>query len=436
MKIAKLKTFLLTTALLLAMLTGCAGAKFVTSVTDTTLYQYDADGMLPCYLNNAMMGVDTDILESDTLKGYVDEYTLELYDDDVFILFCNMFNQSLDEMKAEEARDCLLDYFEGTAVTLDLSKISGRYFLGEDVSPLTGKTTDFYKIIFSGAKIDVNNTSFEGQAALLSYENICVAAIIGTVDNQIPESDITNMIKSASFVESQNFSTGNGSKPSYKVPDDLQLNTVGGSEDADEDDDAFDDLDDTEYDDNDGNEDDEDDDDDAGTASRPASAPASSSDVYATSLTINGTTISYPFDYDDLVDAGFTCEEGGSYEVEANNTAVASFSKGGVGTFHVVFSNTKSSPMPVSDCPVFGISFDHDSLEPSAEVVLGEGIVLGKTTKEDFLSSSLPKPDYEYDEDDFYSVEFDNPENSLFENSFSFWDGVLEKISMYFPLEY
>lgn len=432
MKIAKLKTFLLTAVLLLVMLTGCAGAKLVTSITDNTLYQYDADGMLPCYLNNAMMGVDTDILESDTLKGYVDEYTLELYDDDVFILFCNMYNQSLDEMKAEEARDCLLDYFEGTAVTLDLNKISGRYFLGEDVSPLTGKTTDFYKIVFSGAKIDVNNTSFEGQAALLSYENICVAAIIGTVDNQIPESDITNMIKSASFVESQNFSTGNGSKPSYKVPDDLQLNTVGGSEDADDDDDAFDDLDDTEYDNDDGNEDD----DDAGTASRPASAPASSSDVYATSLTINGITISYPFDYDDLVDAGFTCEEGASYEVEENNTAVVAFSKNGFGTFHVVFSNTKSSPMPVSDCPVFGITFDYDSLESSAQVVLGDGIVLGKTTKEEFLNSSFPKPDYEYDEDNFYSVNFDNPENSLFENSFSFWDGVLEKISMYFPLEY
>lgn len=435
MKIAKLKTFLLTAVLLLSMLTGCAGAKLITSVTDTTLYQYDADGMLPCYLNNAMMGVNTSILESDTLKGYVDEYTLELYDDDVFILFCNMYNQSLDEMKAEEARDCLLDYFEGTAVTLDLSKISGRYFLGEDVSPLTNKTTDFYKIVFSGVTIDVNNTSFEGQAALLSYENICVAAIIGTVDNRIPESDISNMLKSASFVESQSFSTGDGSKPSYKVPDDLQLNTVGGDTDTDEDDDddTFDDLDDTEYDDDAGN---EDDDDDAGTASRPASAPASSSDVYATSLTINGITLSYPFDYDDLVDAGFTCEEGASYEVAENDTAVAAFSKNGVGTFHVVFSNTKSSPMPVSDCPVFGITFDYDSLEPSAQVVLGDGIVLGKTTKEEFLNSSFPEPDFEYDEDDFYSVDFNNPENSLFENSFSFWDDTLEKISMYFPLEY
>lgn len=433
MKPAKLKTVLLTAVLLLTMLTGCAGPKLVTSVTDTTLYQYDAEGMLPCYLNNTMMGVNTSILESDTLKGYVDEYTLELYDDNVFILFCNMYNQSLDEMKAEDARDCLLDYFEGTAVTLDLSKISGRYFLGEDVSPLTNKTTDFYKIVFSGAKIDVNNTSFEGQAALLSYENICVAAIIGTIDNRIPESDITNMIKSASFVESQSFSTGNGSKPSYKVPDDLQLNTVGGDTDTDEDDGAFDDLDDAEYDDDDGT---EDDDDDAGTASRPASAPASSSDVYATSLTVDGITISYPFDYDDLADAGFACEEGASYEVEANDVATASFSKDGVGTFHVTFSNSKSSPMPISDCPVFGITFDYDSLEPSAKVVLGEGIVIGETTKEDFLSSSLPKPDYEYDEDDFYSVEFDNPENSLFENSFSFWDGVLEKISMYFPLEY
>lgn len=433
MKIAKLKTFLLTAVLLLAMLTGCANAKLITSVTDTTLYQYDADGMMPCYLNNAMMGVNTSILESDSLKGYVNEYTLELYDDDVFILFCNMYNQSLNEMKAEEARDCLLDYFEGTAVTLDLNKVSGRYFLGEDVSPLTGRTTDFYKIVFSGAKIDVNNTSFEGQIALLSYENICVAAIIGTVDNQIPEAEISNMIKSASFVESENFSTGDGSKPSYRVPDDLQINVGDDDTAAEEDDDAFDDLDDTEYDDDDDGYDE--DDDDAGTSSRPASAPASSSDVYASSVTIDGITLSYPFDYKDLVDAGFTCEEGASYEVGENNTAVVSFSKDGVGTFYVTFSNLKSSPMPISDCPVFGITVDRESLEPSVKVVLGDGIVLGETTKEEFLNSSFPEPDYEYDEDDFYSVEFDNPENDLFENSFNFWDGVLEKISMYFPLQ-
>lgn len=438
MKIAKLKTVLLTAVLLLAMLTGCTNAKLITSVTDNTLYQYDSGNMLPCYLNNAMMGVDTEILESDTLKGYVNEYTLELYDDDVFILFCNMYNQSLEEMEAAEARDCLLDYFKDSAVSLNLSKVTGRYFLGEDVSPMTGKTTDFYKIVFSGAKIDVNGTSFEGQAALLAYENICIAAIIGTVDNQIPEADISNMIKSASFVESENFSTGDGSKPSYKVPDDLQLNIQDDDADTDdeEDDGSFDDIDDTESEEEDGYESEEDDD-EANDDPRPASDSSSSSDVYATSLTINGISISYPFTYDDLTDAGFTCEDGSSYEVDANNTAVMNFTKDDIGTFNVIFSNSTAAPLPVSDCDVFGISVNINDLEPSTKVVLGSGIILGSATKEDFSAPSFPEPDFEYDDDngDFYSIDFNRPGDDMFENSFDFWDGILEEITLYFPIE-
>lgn len=438
MKIAKLKTILLTAALSLTMITGCTNARLIASVTDNTLYEYDAEGMMPCYLNNSMMGLNTSILESDTLKGYVDEYTLELFDDDVFILFCNMYNQSLDEMDASEARDCLLDYFEDTAVSLNLSKVTGKYFLGEDVSPVTGKTTDFYKIIFSGAKIEVNDVSFEGQAALLAYENICIAAIIGTVDNQIPEADITNMMKSASFIESEDFSTGDGSKPSYKVPDDLQLNIIDDDTDADEED-AFDDLDDTEYDDaedEDDYKDDADDEDDEGTASRPVSVPANSSDVYATSLTIDGITLAYPLTYDDLIDAGFICEDDDSYEVEGNDIAVLAFSMDGTGTIRIIFTNQKSEPTPVSECLIYGITVSIDDLEPSAEVVLGESIILGKTTKEDFLNSSFPEPDFEYDDEDndFYSIDFENPDDEEFETSFDFWDGILKKLRCISPI--
>lgn len=435
MKTAKLKTVLFTALLLVAMLTGCTGAKVITSVTDTTLYQYDSEGMMPCYLNNAMMGVNSEILESDSLKGYVNEYTLELYDDDVFILFCNMYNQSLEEMEASEARDCLLDYFEDTAVSLDLSKVTGKYFLGEDVSPITGKTTDFYKIVLSGAKIDVNNTSFEGQAALLSYENICIAAIIGTVDNQLSEADISNMIKSASFIESENFSTGDGSKPSYKVPDDLQLN-VQDDADTDEGEDTFDDIDDTEYEEEDDESEFEEDDEDADKDSRPASAPASSSDVYSTTLTIDDIVISYPFTYDDLIDAGFTCEEDESYEVEADNTEVILFTMEGIGSINIIFSNSESAALTLSDCEIFGISVTSDALEPSTKVVLGEGIILGSTTKEDFQNASFPEPDFEYEDEngDFYSVDFNPPHDDYFENSFDFWDGVLEEITLYFPI--
>lgn len=433
MKIAKLKTILLTAALSLTMITGCSGAKVITSVMDNTLYQYDADGMLPCYLNNALMGVDTEILESDTLKGYVNEYTLELCDDDVFILFCNMYNQSLEEMDASEARDCLLDYFEDTAVSLDLSKVSGKYFLGEDTSPMSGKTTNFYKIVFSGAKIEVNNASFEGQAALLAYENICVAAIIGTVDNQIPEADISNMIKSATFIESESFSTGDGSKPSYKVPDDLQLNMQDGDTDTNSEepmDDLTDtdDIDDAEY----------EDENDSDKPSRPggsSAGAAASSDILATSITMNGITISYPTSYDDLVDSGFIPGEEADYMVPGNGIEVIMFALEGGAEFNVFFRNTTESELPISECALYGLDIDTYYFSESDRVVIGDSIVMNETTKDELSSMAAIEPYFEYEADDYYSVVYENPEDDSFSNEFGFLDHVLTDFTMYFPYD-
>lgn len=86
MKTKKLKALLISTLMSLSLLTGCSGARTLTAVTDNTLYQSDTDNTTPCYLNNVTMNVDNDILDSDTLRGFVDSYTLELYDDGAFVL--------------------------------------------------------------------------------------------------------------------------------------------------------------------------------------------------------------------------------------------------------------------------------------------------------------------------------------------------------------
>ncbi len=436
MKTKNLKAILITTLLSFTMLAGCASAKTVTSVADSTLYQSDASNTTPCYLNNVTMNVDNDILKSDTLKGSADIYTLELYDDGVFLLLCNMYQQSLEELKPEDARDCLLDYFEGTAVSLNLDKIEARYAIAKDISPITGKETDFYKTIFSGAKIEVDNTSFEGQIALVTYDDICVAAIIGTSNGTLSSSAITNMLKSVALVETDDRSTGNGSKPSYKVPDKLLLDAGNSPADDYESKETEGDFDDGSRDDGDEDNYDPDDKGDANdddSSSKPSSHSAASSDALATSVTINGITISYPSSYDELVDSGFVPGEEGDYIVPADGMETIIFALDDGGEFRVFFINDTDKDMPLSECPLYGMDIDAYYLSPSTTVIIGKGIVMGETTKDELLSSASIKPSFEYDGDDnYYSVNYKDPDDFYFSNDFVFIDGVLSNVKMYF----
>lgn len=444
MKIKKLKALLISTLMSLSLLTGCSGPRTLTAVTDNTLYQSDTDNTTPCYLNNVTMNVDNDILDSDTLRGFVDSYTLELYDDGAFVLLCNMYQHSLDEMDATDARDCLLDYFEGTAVSLNLDKVNGKYVMAKDISPLTGKEADFYKIVFSGAKIEVENTSLEGEAALIAYEDICVASVIGSADGKISSSAISNMMKSVAVIESSDLSTGKGSKPSYEVPDDLLLDTEtpGGNEtdpketkdDTDEDEpDAEDDFDDQEADDEEDNDDEEDDD---TRSSKPSAGEAKASDVLATSLTINGIEISYPTSYDDLVDKGFIPGEEEDYMVPANGLETILFALDDGGEFNVFFRNTTDTDLPLSDCTLYGLDIDMDYLSASTTVIIGKGIVMGETTKDELLSSTTMEPSYDYDDNDgYYSATYEDPDDFFFNNDFCFTDGILTELTMYFAYD-
>ena len=437
MKTKKLKAFLITTLLSFSLLAGCSGPKTVVAVTDNTLYQSDASNTTPCYLNNVTMNVDNDILESDTLKGSVDIYTLELYDDGVFLLLCNMYQHSLDKMDATNARDCLLDYFEDTAISLNLDKIEGKYIMAQDISPFTGKETDFYKIIFSGAKIEVEDISLEGQAALVAYDDICVAAIIGTANGTLSSSTITNMMKSVAVIESEDFSTGSGSKPSYKLPDKLLLGN--GSQDAEDDYDSKETENNLE---NDESPDDEDlDDDDFEANDKPSrsgshsAGAAASSDILATSITMNGITISYPTSYDDLVDSGFIPGEEADYMVPGNGIEVIMFALEGGAEFNVFFRNTTESELPISQCALYGLDIDTYYFSESDRIVIGDSIVMNETTKDELLSMATIEPYFEYEADDYYSVVYENPEDDSFSNEYGFLDHVLTDFTMYFPYD-
>ncbi len=449
MKLKKLQAVFLAAALSLCMLTGCNGFKTFVSTTDNTLYQFQSDDMTPCYLNNTMMHVENYILESDTLKGYVDNYTLELYDDDVFILLCNMDQTKLEDMTATDAKKCLEDYFEDTAVSLDLSKIEGKYCMAEDVSPATGSTTTFYKIVFSGAKIDVNQTSFEGQAALLAYENVCIAAVIGSTGDGPTQSEILNMMKSVAIIESEDLSTGNGSKPSYTFPDDLHIvldidaeNDGSGEEEAPDnsqgqvEDDK--DTDNEDQDENDTDEEGSDADNEETDPDKPASSKNStdaSSDIYATTVTIDGTVLSCPVTYDDLLDAGMTPDMDPDTLVEGNDIETVTFALDNDNYIYIYFVNVTEEDLPLKECVIYGINVDKDCLSSSTIVTVGDDLVLGETTKDEFLNSAPAEPDYEFEDGSYYNVSYEDFAGDGSENSFTFWEDTLTSVTMYFGYE-
>lgn len=419
MKLKKLQTALLAAVLSLSMLTGCTGLRSYAAVTDNTIYQFDDEDMTPCYLNNVMMYVDNDILLSDTLRGYADEYTLELYDDDTFILLCNMYKTSLDEMETSDARNCLADYFEATAVSLDLSKITGKYIIAEDISPVTGKTTDFYKIIFSGVTVEIDKTTFEGQAALLAYDDICVAAIVGTVDNGLSEAKISNMMKSVAIIESEDLSTGNGTRPTYEAPDTLLYDAGEYEEEAPVDDDNQDGDDDRNTDDN-------------RNIDNSRTSIDLSEDIYATSVTIGALTLSYPFTYDDLLDAGMTPDMDADTLISGYESEILTFTLTDGGSIFVYFVNPSDENMPVSLCTVYGLNVDADFLAPGTTAVIGDSLILGETTQEEFLNSIPVTPDYEYESDSYYSASFERSNDDYSESFFDFYEGILTGTTMYF----
>lgn len=455
MKMKKLGAILLMAVLSLGILTGCTS---VSAVTDDSVYDVDVKkDMVPCYLNNTTMYLYEDILTAKDVRGFGDSYTLELFDGDSFVLLCNLYKTTLSDTEAEMARNCLNDYFAKTAVGLDLSKITGNYMIFEDTSPVSGKKTDFYKIVFDGVKITVDQTDLEGSVALLSYDDICVACIIGSTDKGFSESEISNMMKSVAFYESPEFSTGTDAKPSYEVPDGLNIAASEadeekasedetadkpGVQDEDENsdsDDAFgtdddfgsdfdisDDLD---------TDDDLSIDDDLDLNSFTATATkVAAEDIGTTSLTVNKTTISLPCTFQELSDLGWIPDTYGDYEVEEDSLEVVDFTLDDGSIVSVCFANNEGKPLPLSSCTAESFIVDRSSVSRAATVIVGNSIILGETTAKDIILAA-GEPDYTYGDLDYASISYNKGTDDDYRSiSFDFENQILTSVNIYYSV--
>lgn len=444
MKMKKLGAILLMAVLSLGILTGCTS---VSAVTDDSVYDVDVKkDMVPCYLNNTTMYLYEDILTAKDVRGFGDSYTLELFDGDSFVLLCNLYKTTLSDTEAKTARNCLNDYFAKTAVGLDLSKIAGNYMIFEDTSPVSGKKTDFYKIVFDGVKITVDQTDLEGSVALLSYDDICVACIIGSTDKGFSESEISNMMKSVAFYESPEFSTGTDAKPSYEVSDGLN---IAASEADDEEapkeetadkeaPDAPDVQDDDENSDSDndfGTDDDLSTDDDLDLNSFTATATkVAAEDIETTSLTVNKTTISLPCTFQELSDLGWIPDTYGDYEVEEDSLEVVDFTLDDGSIVSVCFANNEGKPLPLSSCTAESFIIDRSSVSRAATVIVGNSIILGETTAKDIILAA-GEPDYTYGDLDYASISYNKGTDDDYRSiSFDFENQILTSVNIYYSV--
>ena len=438
MKMKKLGAILLTAVLSLGILTGCTS---VSAVTDDSVYDVDVKkDMVPCYLNNTTMYLYEDILTAKDVRGFGDSYTLELFDGDSFVLLCNLYKTTLSDTEAETARNCLNDYFAKTAVGLDLSKITGNYMIFEDTSPVSGKKTDFYKIVFDGVKITVDQTDLEGSVALLSYDDICVACIIGSTDKGFSESEISNMMKSVAFYESPEFSTGTDAKPSYEVPDGLNIaasepdeEEVPKEEAADKE--APDAPDVQDEDENSDSDDAFDTDDDLDLNSFTATATkVAAEDIGTTSLTVNKTTISLPCTFQELSDLGWIPDTYGDYEVEEDSLEVVDFTLDDGSIVSVCFANNEGKPLPLSSCTAESFIVDRSSVSRAATVIVGNSIILGETTAKDIILAA-GEPDYTYGDLDYASISYNKGTDDDYRSiSFDFENQILTSVNIYYSV--
>ncbi len=438
MKMKKLGAILLTAALSLGILTGCTS---VSAVTDNSVYDVDVKkDMVPCYLNNTTMYLYEDILTAKDVRGFGDSYTLELFDGDSFVLLCNLYKTALSDTEAKTAHNCLNDYFAKTAVGLDLSKISGNYMIFEDTSPVSGKKTDFYKIVFDGVKITVDQTDLEGSVALLSYDDICVACIIGSTDKGFSESEISNMMKSVAFYESPEFSTGTDAKPSYEVPDGLNIaasepdnEEVPKEETADKEapdaPDVQDEDDDFDIGDDFGTDDDLDLNSFTATATK-----VSAEDIGTTSITVNKTVISLPCTFQELSDLGWIPDTYGDYEVEEDSLEVVDFTLDDGSIVSVCFANNEGKPLPLSSCPAESFIVDRSSVSRAATVIVGNSIILGETTAKDIILAA-GEPDYTYGDLDYASISYNKGTDDDYRSiSFDFENQILTSVNIYYSV--
>ena len=122
--------------------------------------------------------------------------------------------------------------------------------------------------------------------------------------------------------------------------------------------------------------------------------------------------------------------------VPANGLETILFALDDGGEFNVFFRNTTDTDLPLSDCTLYGLDIDMDYLSASTTVIIGKGIVMGETTKDELLSSTTMEPSYDYDDNDgYYSATYEDPDDFFFNNDFCFTDGILTELTMYFAYD-
>lgn len=446
------------TLLSLCMLTGCQNKETLTAVLDNTLYDVKEKGMLPCYINNGGMLVEEFVFDSDSLRGYANDYIFEVMDEDIFILLCNVENVRLQEKEAADARDLLKDYFKDTAISLDLSQLSAKYMKTKDISPASGKDADFYKFIFDGAGITVDGVEMTGSVALLNYENRYIACIIGSKDGGFSDGEILNMMRSVGFMDSEDLSTGDSSKPSYKVPDGLisERSSTGQAyrEDRDEKNDTDDRSDrddrdnknnrkyaknrkdeeldaDADYENIDyANEDDNDLNESAFTRTFD---DVDADDILSKTVYVEGMRLSLPATYDDFVELGLTPDEDRDLEVEGNGIAVVYFTTPKGSEIEVDFNNPDSDTALLKDCPAEYICIEADEVRDPSDIIIGDSIVLGFTTVKDILDGADREYDYAYGSKGDATINYSDFIGDYYLScTYRFIDQALDEITIYY----
>lgn len=131
------------------------------------------------------------------------------------------------------------------------------------------------------------------------------------------------------------------------------------------------------------------------TTTEAAVNNASSDDWTTGEMTINGTVIKVPCTFADIEALGFKLEDSdASEELEANHYTTTCYAENDEGqTIGIRFSNDTDETLPITECSVYGVSFDDWYDLPS--IVLCNGISIGMS--KDDVVAIMGTPDYEYE---------------------------------------
>ena len=155
-------------------------------------------------------------------------------------------------------------------------------------------------------------------------------------------------------------------------------------------------------------------------------------------VTINGSTVTFPVSYADFKAMGFHISaEDEAYVLNSMYyTSVTLYNANEERMGYCYLYDHTENAIPLSDCMVYGVCIEYDSYyDVVTDVVLPSGVTMN-STKEDWVTA-YGTPDYEYESDTYDSQEYtwyahndayyDDSQNSL---EVSYWDGAIDEITI------